>query len=307
VSESENNKGNALQGPIDEFLMYLATERGLSDSYQILIQRSLEIFARWIQSLGSLRDWESIEARNITEFLICRKKAGLQAASIRIEAVAIRIFFRFLVGRKGWKINPAENLALPRADKRLPRILHEKEVRRLIESVETTDPLGRRDRAIIELLYSSGLRVSELCDARLENVDLEAQFIRITGKGSKTRLVPLGKPACKAIKSYLDTERPTLVSKKTGGEIFLSVRGKKLTTPRIRQLLNQYASRAGIESHVHPHLLRHSFATHLLGGGADLRVIQELLGHADISTTQIYTHIEKSALHGVLKKFHPRA
>ena len=141
----------------------------------------------------------------------------------------------------------------------------------------------------------------------MENIDLDARFIRITGKGGKTRLVPLGKPACKAIQAYLDRERPTLVSKTTGGEIFLSIRGKKLTTPRIRQLLNRYAARAGLETHVHPHLMRHSFATHLLGGGADLRVIQELLGHSDISTTQIYTHVEKSALHNVLKKFHPRA
>jgi len=294
-------------GPLEEFLMYLATERGLSVSYQLLVQRSLETFAGWIETHTPHREWMLLEPQNITDFLMHRKRAGLQASSVRIDAVAIRIFFRFLVARKGCRTNPAENLALPRPEKHLPSTLHVTEVERLLDSVGPNDPLGLRDRAILELLYSSGLRVSELCDARLENIDLEARFIRITGKGGKTRLVPLGKPACASIKAYLDRERPTLVSKRTGGEIFLSIRGRKLTTPRIRQLLNQYAARAGLETHVHPHLMRHSFATHLLGGGADLRVIQELLGHADISTTQIYTHIEKSGLQAVIKKFHPRA
>ncbi len=307
MSNAQGPENPALSAPIEEFLMYLATERGLSESYQLLVQRALETFARWAETRTPPRTWESIEPQDITDFLMHRKRSGLQASSVRIDAVAVRIFFRFLVARRGWKSNPAETLALPRPEKHLPETLHESDVRRLIDSVGTGDPLGLRDRAMLELLYSSGLRVSELCDARLENIDLDARFIRITGKGGKTRLVPLGKPACKAIQAYLDRERPTLVSKKTGGEIFLSIRGKKLTTPRIRQLLNQYAARAGLDTHVHPHLLRHSFATHLLGGGADLRVIQELLGHADISTTQIYTHIEKSALHNVLKKFHPRA
>ena len=180
------------------------------------------------------------------------------------------------------------------------------DVRRLIESVGQGDPQGLRDRAMLELLYSSGLRVSELCNARLENLDPESGFIRVTGKGNKTRLVPIGAPALAAMKSYLESGRPTLVKPKTGAEIFLSVRGKKLTPQRIWQLIKQYAARAGLEINVFPHLMRHSFATHLLGGGADLRIIQELLGHADISTTQIYTHVEKSGLKAVLKKFHPR-
>ena len=284
--------------------MYLATERGLSANYQAIVQRSLETFAGWASARGL--GLKSIEAGHITDFLAFRKRSGLQASSVRLDAVAIRIFFRFLVSRQGWLQNPAETLSLPRPEKHLPETLNPGDVRRLIESVGPGDPQGLRDRAMLELLYSSGLRVSELCNARLENLDLESGFIRVTGKGNKTRMIPVGAPAASALKSYIESARPELVKPRTGAEIFLSVRGKKLTPQRIWQLIKQYAARAGLDINVFPHLLRHSFATHLLGGGADLRIIQELLGHADISTTQIYTHVEKSGLKAVLKKFHPR-
>ncbi len=296
-----------MSSDIEEFLMYLATERGLSESYQLLVQRSLEVFSDWLGKNTTVQAWQAIEPRQITDFLVFRKRSGLQASSVRLDAVAIRIFFRFLVARRSWPTNPAATLVLPRPEKHLPETLRPEQVLKLLESIGPNDPLGLRDRAMMELLYSSGLRVSELCNARLENIDLDARFIRVTGKGNKTRLVPLGKPAANAIRAYLSRERPELVSKKTGAEIFLSIRGKKLTTPRIRQLIKQYAARAGLEMNVYPHLMRHSFATHLLGGGADLRIIQELLGHADISTTQIYTHVENSGLKAVIKKFHPRA
>jgi integrase/recombinase XerD len=295
-----------MSSEIDQFLMYLATERGLSVNYQLSVQRSLEMFAKWASAKGLASGWKSIVPAQITDFLAFRKRSGLQAASVRLDAVAIRIFFRFLVLRQGWPENPAETMSLPRPEKHLPETLNVGQVRRLIENISATDPQGLRDRAMIELLYSSGLRVSELCAARLENLDLDAGFIRVTGKGTKTRLIPVGAPAATAIGRYLDAGRPPLVRRWTGAEIFLSVRGKKLTPQRIWQLIKQYAARAGIETNVYPHLMRHSFATHLLGGGADLRIIQELLGHSDISTTQIYTHVEKSGLRAVLKKFHPR-
>jgi integrase/recombinase XerD len=296
-----------MKSDIEEFLMHLATERGLSERYQLLVQYSLDIFLGWVEKNTPVRDWQSVEQTQITDFLIFRKRSGLQASSVRLDAVAIRIFFRFLTARRAWPSNSAATLVLPRPEKHLPETLRPEQVQKLLESIGPNDPLGLRDRAMMELLYSSGLRVSELCDARLENIDLDSGFIRVTGKGNKTRLVPVGKPAAVAIRTYLDCERPELVTKKTGAEIFLSIRGKKLTTPRIRQLIKQYAARAGLEVNVYPHLMRHSFATHLLGGGADLRIIQELLGHADISTTQIYTHVENSGLKAVIKKFHPRA
>lgn len=296
-----------MKSDIEEFLMHLATERGLSERYQLLVQYSLDIFLGWVEKNTPVCDWQSVEQTQITDFLIFRKRSGLQASSVRLDAVAIRIFFRFLTTRRAWPSNPAATLVLPRPEKHLPETLRPEQVQKLLESIGPNDPLGLRDRAMMELLYSSGLRVSELCDARLENIDLDSGFIRVTGKGNKTRLVPVGKPAAVAIRAYLDRERPELVTKKTGAEIFLSIRGKKLTTPRIRQLIKQYAARAGLDVNVYPHLMRHSFATHLLGGGADLRIIQELLGHADISTTQIYTHVENSGLKAVIKKFHPRA
>jgi len=157
------------------------------------------------------------------------------------------------------------------------------------------------------LLYASGLRISELTNARLENLNLEEGIIRVTGKGGKTRLVPVGRKACAAISAYLEKERPGLVRRRTGSEIFLSVRGAKLTTVRVWQIIRKVAKHAGIETNVYPHLLRHSFATHLLSNGADLRIIQEMLGHADISTTQIYTHVDQSRLKAVHHQFHPRA
>lgn len=291
---------------IERFLIYLATERGLSTNYQLLVQRSLEAFLAWISSQGVNSGWRELEPGHITDFLAFRKRSGLQAATVRLDAVAIRIFFRFLVAKYQWPHNPAESLSLPRPEKHLPETLNPEQVRRLMESVDGSDLQGLRDRAMLELLYSSGLRVSELCNARLENLDLDSGFIRVTGKGNKTRLVPMGAPAIASLKKYLESGRPEFVKPRTGAEVFLSVRGKKLTSQRIWQLIKQYAARAGLESNVYPHLMRHSFATHLLGGGADLRIIQELLGHADISTTQIYTHVEKSGLKAVLKKFHPR-
>lgn len=294
-----------LEAEIDSFVLFLATERGLSDNYQLSTRRSLETFAAWLVS-KSVEAPDAIESQHLSDFLAHRKRAGLAAASIKVEAVALRIFFRFLAGRGRLKRDPAEFLTLPRIERYLPDTLNVREVERLIGAVGENDPLALRNRAIFELLYASGLRISELCGARLENIDLDEGWIRVTGKGNKTRIVPVGSKACAAIGCYLANERPGLVRAKTGGEIFLSVRGRKLTRERIWQLIGHYARIAGIEAHVYPHLLRHSFATHLLSNGADLRVIQEMLGHADISTTEIYTHVDQKRLRAVHKKFHPR-
>jgi len=219
----------------------------------------------------------------------------------------LKIFFRFATVQGFVVHDPTASLTLPRIERYLPETLNELQVERLLESVDGKAPLGLRDRAMLELLYASGLRISELAGAQLENLNLEEGVVRVTGKGNKTRLVPVGRKACAAIAAYLERERPRLVRRRTGSEVFLSTRGGRLTTVRIWQIVKAVARRSGLEANIYPHLLRHSFATHLLGNGADLRIIQEMLGHADISTTQVYTHVDQQRLKAVHHKFHPRA
>ncbi len=296
-----------MNAEIDQFILYLATERGLSDNYQLSTRASLELFAQWAKDKKRAAAWGEVTPEAIGDFLGWRKKGGAAAATVKLHAVALRILFRFLVQRKILERDPTEFLGVPKVERYLPETLSAEEVAKLIRAAGGKTPLEIRDRAIVELLYASGLRVSELCHARLENLDLEQGFIRVIGKGNKQRLVPVGSGARAALERYLSAARPELVGKKTGGEVFLSVRGRKLTNQRIWQLLGDLARRAGLEKEVHPHMLRHSFATHLLQGGADLRIIQEMLGHADISTTQIYTHVDTRGLQGAHRRFHPRA
>lgn len=314
-----------MRAEIEDFILYLATERGLSDNYQFSTRISLEGFACWLerkkigeavveQLLAAGEPVPDVDVRvgeislqEISDYLAHKKRLGLSAASIKLVVVALKIFFRWLQQRERIAKNPSEVLPLPRLERYLPETMNELQVERLLDGISSNAPRGLRDRAIIELLYASGLRVSELVNARLENLDLDARFIRVTGKGNKTRIVPTGTKACEAIELYLKRERPSLVRKKTGSEVFLNSRGTKLTTVRIWQIVKQCAKLAGLDLNVYPHLLRHSFATHLLSNGADLRVIQEMLGHADISTTEIYTHVDQKRLKAVHHKFHPRA
>jgi integrase/recombinase XerD len=291
---------------IESFIRYLAVERGLSDNYQLSTQRSLADFTAWC-ARKKITNLPSVTLSSITEYLAEKKRAGLSAASIKLIVVALKIFFRFLTGRGEIARDPTEALSLPRIERYLPETLNELQVEHLLNSIDTKAPHGLRDRAMIELLYASGLRISELASARLENFHSEEGVIRVIGKGNKTRIVPVGRKACEALAVYLSIERPKLVKRRTGNEIFLSERGMKLTTTRIWQIVKEKARHAGLEKNIYPHLLRHSFATHLLGNGADLRIIQEMLGHADISTTQVYTHVDQQRLKAVHRQFHPRA
>jgi len=296
-----------MEQSIESFIRYLAVERGLSDNYQLSTQRSLMDFARWLAGTRKIEAFKAVTLAIITEYLADRKKAGLSAASIKLIVVALKIFFRFLAGRGDIKTNPTEALNLPRIERYLPETLNELQVEQLLNSIDRNAPHGLRDRAMLEVLYASGLRISELANARLENFHPDEGIIRVVGKGNKTRIVPVGSKACEALAVYLSTERPRMVKRRTGNEIFLSERGTKLSTARIWQIVKEKARHAGLEKNIYPHLLRHSFATHLLSNGADLRIIQEMLGHADISTTQIYTHVDQQRLKAVHRKFHPRA
>jgi integrase/recombinase XerD len=298
---------DAVEQAIEMFIRFLAVERGLSANYQLSTQRSLTDFERWCARHKQIANPKQVTLPLMTEYLADCKRRGLAASSIKLIIVALKIFFRFLAAKKAITRDPTEALTLPRIERYLPETLNEVQVEQLIESVDTKVLHGLRDRAMIELLYASGLRISELANARLEQFNSEEGILRVTGKGNKTRLIPVGRKACEALASYLSAERPKLVKRRSGSELFLSQRGTKLTTTRIWQIVKKHARLAGMKTNIYPHLLRHSFATHLLGNGADLRIIQEMLGHADISTTQVYTHVDQQHLKAVHRKFHPRA
>jgi integrase/recombinase XerD len=292
---------------IEAFILHLAAERGLSANYQSLVQQVLERFAAWAERERKHDTVAKVKTQDITDYLAFRKSDGIAAASLRVELVALKIFFRWLAARGLREGDPAEPVLPPRVEMRLPDTLNELEIGTLLESVQGSEPLDIRDRAILELFYASGLRISEVTSARLENLSLEEGWIRITGKGNKTRLVPVGGAARETVRRWLEAARPKLVKPKTQAFLFLNRNGGKLTTARVWQIVKERAKLAGLDpAKVHPHLLRHSFATHLLGNGADLRVIQEMLGHADISTTQIYTHVDQQRLKETHRRFHPR-
>ncbi|MFT6181250.1 MAG: integrase/recombinase XerD [Paracoccaceae bacterium] len=290
---------------VDSFILYLATERGLSTAYQLSVRQTLDKLLPWCEKNGH-KEWRDLGTDELASFLGHLRKGHIDASSLRIALVHLKIFFRFLQKRQHIEIDPAEPLLSPKTAAKLPETLNAQTVAKLLASIDPEKKLGKRDLALLELFYASGLRLSEICGARLEYLDQEDHFLRITGKGNKTRLVPVGGKALEAIDRYLTVERPTLVSKKTSSFIFLSIRGGPLSPDRVRQIVKERAKQAGIEQNIYPHLLRHSFATHLLENGADLRVIQELLGHADIATTQIYTHLDQKRLKAVHKNFHPR-
>jgi integrase/recombinase XerD len=225
---------------------------------------------------------------------------------MKILANALRLFFRWWSTQAPGRRDPAETLDLPKPERLLPDTLTESDMERLLGQSFPNTPLGLRDRAVLELLYASGLRIAELATARIEQLDLDAGVIRIVGKGNKERIVPVGRRAVEALRAWLDHGRPALCGPRTGGELFLGRHGRGMTTARYWEIVTTSARRAGIERAAYPHALRHSFATHLLQNGADLRAIQEMLGHADLSTTQIYTHTEEKRLLDAHQRFHPR-
>lgn len=285
--------------------MYLAVERGLSLAYQRSVRQSLDSLEAWLSREN--REVETVSTDDLSDFLAVRKAAGLANSSLRVLVVHLKIFFRFLLRRDFISADVAEPLLPPRVEKTLPDTLQADLLVCLLESIELSDYLGKRDRALLEFFYASGLRLSEICSVKLESLDREEGLVRIRGKGNKTRIVPVGGSALRCLEDYLQRERPKLVKSKTSSHIFLSVRGGALSPERVRSIVKQRAAAAGIKETMYPHLLRHCFATHLLENGADLRVIQEMLGHADISTTQIYTHVDQQRLRATHVSFHPRA
>ena len=292
----------------DSFLLFLAAERGLSVNYRLSVQRTLARFADWCaEHRHAPADVDEPLLAEYHRWL--RSECQLSASSCRVAMVHLRQFFRYLAREKVLPTNPAALLQCGRAGRPLPETLQAESVNTLLQSIDPADlPFGARDRALLEMLYGSGLRVSELVNLRADQVDWEENFLRITGKGNKTRYVPLGGVAAKALRSYLEHARPKLMrnGRRAGDILFLSNRGEKLTRDRIRQIIKERALAAGLPENVYPHIMRHSFATHLLENGADLRVIQDMLGHASLSTTQVYTHVDQKRLVSLHQSFHPR-
>jgi integrase/recombinase XerC len=234
-------------------------------------------------------------------------KEGFARASIRRKKSVLRRFYVFLMREEIVTSNPAANISSPKVEKRLPNFLSIEEARRLVEAPDNATPLGQRDRALLEMLYASGLRVSEIVGLDIDQLNLDSREASIWGKGSKERMVLMGKPAASALRKYLDEGRPQLCSNRKTQALFLNRYGKRLVPRRVQYLIDIYAKRIGLTKRVHPHMLRHTFATHLLDGSADLRVVQELLGHANLTSTEIYTHVTQSKARKVYLSAHPRA
>ncbi len=290
---------------VEACLEHLAVERGLSRATLEAYGRDLDAYVGFLP--GARRDPCGVDPADLTRYLLQARRAGLGSRSVARALSAIRTFHKFLVAEGRTDRDPTAHLEAPRPILKLPDTLSRAEVEALLAAAPADTPRGARDRTMLEVLYAAGLRISELVGLTLADVDLSAGFVRVRGKGSKERLVPLGRMALAAVRDYLASARPALVRGRAVKTLFPGRAGRPLTRQAFFLALRRHARRAGIARRVSPHVLRHAFATHLLEGGADLRSIQLLLGHADIGTTQIYTHVSRAHLVALYKKYHPRA
>lgn len=291
--------------PVVEYLEALQTERGASPNTLSAYRRDLSGFLRFLRRRGPTI--ESAADDDVARYLLTLRQAGLGPRSVARHLSAVRGLYRFLVREGRLGRDPTEHLEAPRPPRRLPRTLSPKEAAALVESPAVDDRVGLRDRALLELLYATGMRASECLALRIEDLNLAAGYVIPMGKGDRQRLVPVGAQALHWVRAYLKTARPSLVKRADPGTLFVSHAGRRLSRQGLWGVIKKAARRAGVRTAVSPHTLRHSFASHLLERGADLRSIQAMLGHADISTTQIYTHLPSSAVREMYRRFHPRA
>ncbi len=296
-----------MQHLLEQFIGYAALERGLSDNTISAYVRDLRSFTEDLEEQG-ITDPKRVKRSHILDHLEdIQARRGLEPASVARRLVAVKVFFRFLLQERFVDQDVTAVMEGPRLWQVLPDFLSERQVTDLIQAYSGTDKLEQRNRAIMEVLYATGARVTEVVDLRTDSIKLDDGFLRVIGKGNKERIVPIGLPAQRAVKKYLTGAYQQLDKTRNSVHLFLTVNGRQMTRKRVWMIVKEAAVRAGIDKNVYPHMLRHSFASHLLANGADLRVIQEMLGHADISTTQIYTHVDQRGLMGVHKKFHPRS
>ncbi len=304
---------------LEDFLQYLRNERGQSEHTQKTYAALIGRFIAWAGT-KNIADWRTVEIAHLIEYLGVEQgrplenepklsEKRLSSESVYLEIAALRAFYRFAENEKLLPLNVAENLSLPRRWKRIPKALSNSEITLLLAQPPAgfvPTPASLCDRAVMELAYSSGLRLAELCNLRLEQLHLEAGFLNVIGKGNKERVVPVGGKAIEALNHYLASGRPQLVNARSSANVFLTKRGTLFAAVTLWKRIKQFTKSAGITRNITPHMLRHSFATHLLENGADLRVIQDLLGHSSISTTEVYTHVAGNRLREVHKNFHPR-
>ncbi|MGB2630607.1 MAG: site-specific tyrosine recombinase XerD, partial [Candidatus Omnitrophota bacterium] len=288
---------------IDQFIDFMEVERGVSPNTIESYRRDIEKFVSYLRSVK--KDLAKADREEIMDFMMSLKSKGLSASTIARNLASLKTFWKFLVMERIVPENVAAVIETPKTWKTIPDVLNKQEVEKLLNAPPRKGTTGVRDRAILELMYATGLRVSEVKDLKKANVNLEASFVKCSGKGGKERVVPLGSFAKDAVAKYVSGARQKLSRKIEDDHLFLSKLGKCLSRQSIWKMIRKYARQSGIKKHITPHTLRHSFATHLLEGGAELLGIQEMLGHADISTTQIYTHINKDKLKKVHEKYHP--
>ncbi|MED5052097.1 site-specific tyrosine recombinase XerD [Anoxybacillus sp. UARK-01] len=298
-----------MEHELKDFLHYLTVERNLAQNTIISYERDLRKYARYLTHAEQIHLWNDVSRLHILQFLKFLKEQGSSAKTIARHIASVRSFHQFLLREKIAEQDPSVHIETPQMERTLPKVLSMAEVEALLETPKTNTPFGMRDKAMLELLYATGMRVSELVNLNLSDVHLTMGFVRCYGKGSKERIVPVGRMALSALKAYIEEARPKLIQpkKRANDALFLNHHGDRLTRQGFWKILKKLAKEANIEKELTPHTLRHSFATHLLENGADLRAVQELLGHSDISTTQIYTHVTKTRLKDVYQQYHPRA
>ncbi|MFJ8065190.1 site-specific tyrosine recombinase XerD [Psychrobacillus sp. NPDC096426] len=293
---------------LEDYIHFLRIERQLAENTLVSYQKDLVDYIQSVLETQQLHNLDLVERQHILVHLRKLKEEGKSARTIARHISSIRSFHQFLLREKVTSKDPTIHLELPQIEQKLPNFLSVEELTNLLNSIDLSKPQGIRDLAMFELMYASGMRISECLNLDLEDLHLTMGFVRVFGKGGKERIIPLGGAAIRACERYLEEARPKLLKQAERTDaIFISQRGKRLTRQGIWKLLNKHVLNAGIQKDITPHILRHSFATHLIENGADLRAVQEMLGHADISTTQIYTHVSKKRLKEVYKQFHPRA
>ena len=290
---------------VELFLEYVSLERGLSDRTRIAYAADLTSFVDTLAASG-ITSIHAVTRDHVVDYLMAERDRGLSVNSISRRLVAIKVFFAFLQREGLLAQNVTAVMESPRLWKVLPGLLTPREVERLLDITDGEDKFSLRNRAVLELFYATGMRVQEVCDLQLDDVHADEHYIRCTGKGNKTRVVPFGSTSQASLEAYLLKARPLFEVQGPQRAVFLTVRGAPFSRKRLWQIVKECARKAGIDKNVYPHTLRHSFASHMLANGAPLRVIQEMLGHADIATTQVYTHVDQQRLRAVHHQFHPR-